>query len=153
MQSVNKERLNDFWKKKLQFIAGDRALEDYIQSEERAAKKELGFLFYQLQIRASVKLQPYSLPYQKEIIKKMYIESYVNAAMEYQHSFKPIVKQLIDDDVTKIRFYFYIESANLKPLKTNLKITMVNDKIKVNGLPDNFELPHLIYRFRYRVDK
>ena len=75
-----------------------------------------------LNIQASVKSDRYSLPYHKEIEHTNYGESYLNGAYEPERFFRKVVKQLLDENVYKIRFYVLMEVAEALPMgKVNFK--------------------------------
>jgi len=79
-----------------------------IQDFERECELSLIETLSRLSIQATVKTDPYSLPYQEEIIVPLYGESYLNGPYEFHRVVKQIVKHLLTADVSKIRFYFFI---------------------------------------------
>ena len=80
-----------------------------INEFERKVESSLIDTFGRISIDASVKTDPFSLPYQKEILITLYGESYMNGPYEIYRVARKIVKQLLDDHVWKIRFYVLIE--------------------------------------------
>ena len=85
-------------------------------------------MFEKLNIQASVKSDRYSLPYHKEIEHTNYGESYLNGAYEPERFFRKVVKQLLDENVYKIRFYVLMEVAEALPMgKVNFKFRFFLD--------------------------
>lgn len=81
-------------------------------------------------IHSIVKTDKYSLPVQYEIIKKNRGGSYLNDAFDTTEFTRKIVKQLLSDDIRKVRFYV--------------------DTDIVGG---NFGFGSLIYKFKYYAHK
>lgn len=73
-------------------------------------KMEVGLidLLSRLDLSASVKSEPKSLPYQREIIQHIYTESYLNGVLEYHRCYRTIVQELLNQEVYKLRFYVQI---------------------------------------------
>ena len=86
-------------------------IENYIKkigSFERNSEKKLIEILSKLDIKACVKSDPYSLPYNHEILVTLNGESYLNGAYEIKKVFKEIVKELLLNNINRFRFYFYI---------------------------------------------
>lgn len=81
---------------------------DKLQKFERKCEKSLIDTLSRLSIHASVKTDPYSLPYRDEVVVTLYGESYLNGAYEFHRVAKPVVKKMLELDAQKIRFYFFI---------------------------------------------
>lgn len=87
-----------------------RAIETFeIKCEESAHNTLL-----KLGINCSVKTDRYSLPYTEEVISELPGESYMNGAYEFYRAIRPFVKELLNKDYSKIRFYIYIELQDRK---------------------------------------
>ena len=99
---------------------------------ENKMEEDLIELLSKLQIRASKKQDKYSLPYTNEILKTLILESYVQGFLEYERIFPEIVKELLNKNVNKIRFYIHIEPYDIK---------------------NNFFGKGLKYNFRYYIHK
>lgn len=80
-----------------------------IQAFERKVEESLIGTFNRLNIYASVKSDPYSLPYKEEIVITLRGESYLNGAYEIFRVAPIIVKKLLNDDINQLRFYVYVE--------------------------------------------
>lgn len=78
----------------------------HIQEFERWCEKEFIETFKRIGIKAIVKSAPYSLPYTNEIIVRRSRSSYVNESYFLPYVTRSIVKQLIEEDAHKVRFYF-----------------------------------------------
>jgi hypothetical protein len=80
-----------------------------IQNLERNCEKSLIETLARLNIKAIVKTDPYSLPYNKEIVVTLHGESYLNGAFEFFRVARKIVKELLNQDIYKTRFYLFID--------------------------------------------
>ena len=89
-------------------------LEGFFDRLEKQFEKELITLFYQVGIHAKVKTDKYSLPHQGEVVIKLMRESYINAMYEQSRIFRPILKEMLDKNAGKIRFYLHIETYDDK---------------------------------------
>lgn len=131
VDSVPEPRFNDEPKKRISLLLKEKEVEldKYFMLYERTLEKNLIAILNQINIQASVKSDPYSLPFNKEILIPI---SYIGfKKLNQSELFRGILKQLLNEDVKKIRCYFYIgdpDSLVPKPAK-------------------------FIFYFRYRVDK
>jgi len=76
---------------------------------ERKVEESLIDTLSRVDIHAIVKTDPFSLPYQKEIKVTLMGESYMNGPYEVFRVTRKVLKQLLADDVCKIRFYVYVD--------------------------------------------
>ena len=83
--------------------------EEIVKEFERKVEKSLISTFDRLNIHASVKTDPYSLPYKEEIVVTLRGESYLNGAYEIYRVAPVIVKKLLNDNINHLRFYVYVE--------------------------------------------
>ncbi len=90
-------------------------LNEYLVKIETKMEEELIKYLEKVQITATKKSDKYSLPFQHEIIKKLMIESYVPACFEFHRILRPIVKELLEKNVFKIRFYLHVETYDREP--------------------------------------
>jgi hypothetical protein len=90
--------------------------ETKIYEFERKVESSLAETFAKLDIHATVKSDPYSLPYQKEITTVRYGESYINGPYEVYHFTRNVVKQLLNENIFKIRFYVWVDVDTEKGL-------------------------------------
>jgi hypothetical protein len=89
----------------------ERTVENYeekISFFERSIEKRFIELMAMMNVRAMVKTDPYSLPFNKEIKVTLMGESYINGAYEWQRVFQRVVSEL-GTNWDKIRFYFFVE--------------------------------------------
>lgn len=100
-----------------------------IEKFERSCENSLIETLGRLNIQATVKTDPYSLPYKNEVIVKLQGESYLNGPYELFRVTRQIVKELLDKNVYQLRFYLYIE------VETNSK--------------NLFDMGRVVYHFRY----
>jgi hypothetical protein len=100
-----------------------------IQEFERKVEKSLIETFKRIDIQGIVKTDPYSLPYRKEIKMTLRGESYLNGPYEIFRVVRPIIKELLNENLYKIRFYVYI------------------DVVTGGGFP--FSMGEINYYFRY----
>jgi len=80
-----------------------------IQDFERKVEKSLIETFKRIDIHGIVKTDPYSLPYKNEIKATLRGESYLNGPYEIFRVVRPVIKQLLNENQHKIRFYVYID--------------------------------------------
>jgi hypothetical protein len=85
-------------------------LENY---EKRCEDRVIEFL-RDIKIDASVKTIPESLPYKNEIVNEFHCRTYINEAFDFSSVLRSIAKELLQKNVTKIRFYFYIDFHTVK---------------------------------------
>jgi hypothetical protein len=76
---------------------------------EIECEKSLIDLFKQIEIQASVKRDRYSLPYKNEVIGEIEGSVYVNHAFNLDNIARVFVKELLEKNVTKIRFYLTVD--------------------------------------------
>jgi hypothetical protein len=90
---------------------GERTEEEYlkeIQKFERRCEKSLIELFGKLSIKSLVKTDPYSLPFNNEILVTLRGESYMNGPYEFHRVARIIAKEVLDKNLWKLRFYMCI---------------------------------------------
>jgi len=109
-------------------------LEDYmkfITEFEIQCENSLIELFNKLNIQSSVKTDRYSLPYKEEIISIIDGASYLNHAFTISNITRDIVKELLDKNVYKFRFYLTV------------------DAIIENDTDERHFFGRVVYKFRY----
>ena len=80
-----------------------------LEKFERNCEKSFIETLSRLSIQASVKTDPYSLPYKKEVKYVLPGESYLNGAYEFHRVARVFVKELLNENVYKMRFYIFVE--------------------------------------------
>ena len=83
---------------------------------EKQIEKRLIDTFRSFDINATVKSDRYSLPYTHEIKHTGYGESYLNGAFESMPLFRKIFKEILDENLYKIRFYIFAEIEDRFPM-------------------------------------
>jgi hypothetical protein len=83
--------------------------EEKISQFERKVEKSLMDTMSRLNIKGMVKTDPYSLPYKDEVVVYLEGESYLNGCWEVFRFARLVIKDLLIKDVTKLRFYVYVE--------------------------------------------
>lgn len=83
---------------------------------EKQIEKRLIDTFRSFDINATVKSDRYSLPYTHEIKHTGYGESYLNGAFESMPLFRKIFKEILDENLYKIRFYIFAEIEDHFPM-------------------------------------
>jgi hypothetical protein len=81
---------------------------------ERKCEISLVGTFNQIGVHATVKTDPYSLPYKDEIVIFLPATIYANSAFEFFNVARKIIKQLLNDDIKSLRFYFFINLITSK---------------------------------------
>ena len=121
-------------------LKGAKTPEHYvsmIEAFERKVEKKFIDLLKRMDINASVKTDPYSLPYKGEVLYTLNGESWMDGPYEYHRVFKHLVKEILNKGLERFRFYFYINI-----------ITEIPDDVKgINRLSASFG--KIEYRLRY----
>lgn len=100
-----------------------------IQKFERDCEKSLIETFSRIGINAIVKSDPYSLPYNQELVVNLNGESYLNGPYEFYRVARKIVSEVLEKDLYKVRFYMLID------------------------VDTNRFLGRVTYKFRYHIPK
>lgn len=90
----------------------DNDIKSYIKAItkfEIECEKSLIDLFRQIGIQASVKTDRYSLPFKNEVIGEIEGSVYINHAFNLNNIASVFVKDLLEKNVTKIRFYLTVD--------------------------------------------
>ena len=87
-----------------------------LEKYETNCENNLMKLLSSINIDASVKTIPESLPYTHEITKTFKCFSYINDAFNIKQVYQDIVRELLNENVYKIRFYFYIDFETIKKM-------------------------------------
>jgi hypothetical protein len=104
-----------------------------IEKFERDCEKSFIDTLSRMGTQGMVKTDPYSLPYTDEVTVTLYGESYMNGPYEFYRAARSFLKEVLEKNLWKVRFY--------------IKIDIVTEK----G-PDEtrgFFMGKIIYRFRY----
>ena len=108
-----------------------------IEHLERVLEKKFIELLARIDIEARVKTDPYSLPYKEEILVTLNGESYMNGPYESKRVYRKIVKELLEKNVEKLRFYFWINVVTDIPEGINPAQALLHSFGRIE------------YRFRY----
>jgi hypothetical protein len=76
---------------------------------ERECEREIIKTFAKIAILGRVKTNPYSLPYTHEVVTKLGGTGMLPPAFEFYRVARPIVEEMLNKDVYKIRFYFFVD--------------------------------------------
>jgi hypothetical protein len=109
-------------------------LDDYLKcitEFEIKCEHSLITLFDSLNIQSSVKTERYSLPYKEEIISTIEGGSNLDYAFTLSNITRDIVKELLDKEINKLRFYLTV------------------DAIIENDTDDRHFFGRVVYKFRY----
>ncbi len=82
---------------------------DAVTKFEIECEAKLKDLFRMIGIQSSVKRDRYSLPYKNEVVGEIEGTSYINYAYNIDNIARVFVKDLLDKNVSKIRFYLFVE--------------------------------------------
>lgn len=66
-------------------------------------------LFKKIGIQSSIKRDRFSLPYTNEVIREIEGQSYINYAFNLDNIARVFVKDLLDKNIYKIRFYLFVD--------------------------------------------
>jgi len=128
----NKIQFTEIFKRNDNDITRDLTEEEYVsflENFERKVEKSLIETFKRVNIRASVKSDPYSLPYTDEVVVTLHGESYMNGVLEVYRVAGPIFKELLNKNIHELRFYMFINAEK--------------------NINNPFDLGRLVYKFRY----
>lgn len=92
-----------------------------INEFEIECENELKTILDKLNIYSIVKTDRYSLPYKKQFTYTLLGESYLNGPYEFFRVLKHFVRTILNEDVSKIRFYILVDvsTVNNYPLINN----------------------------------
>ena len=76
---------------------------------EMDCEKRLKDLFKQIGIQSSIKRDRFSLPYKHEIIGELQGQMFINYSFNLDNIARVFVKELLDNNITKIRFYLTVD--------------------------------------------
>jgi hypothetical protein len=76
---------------------------------EIECERKLKELFKKIGIQSSVKRDRFSLPYTHEVIGEIEGQSYINYAFNLDNIARVFVKDLLDKNIHKIRFYLFVD--------------------------------------------
>jgi hypothetical protein len=138
---MNRELADDFNKIYGSFFK--EGIDAYLDGLELRLEKHFIDYLREVDIYASVKTNRHSLPYTKEIVVNAIVASYINEAFFHHTILRPAVKELLANDLHKIRFYIAADISE--------------SSIKYSGLPfDTFKMDSftvkeysIVYKFRY----
>jgi hypothetical protein len=80
-----------------------------IKSFEYTIEKQIIHITSMVGITASVKTNKQSLPHQYEIISVCSYLDYINDAYDYRQFIRQVMWELLNKEITKIRFYVLVE--------------------------------------------
>ena len=100
---------------------------------EMECEKKLKDLFKKVGIQSSTKRDRYSLPFTHEVIGEIEGTSYINYAFNLDNIARLFVKDLLDKDIFKIRFYLFVD-------------VITEDETMSKRYPGK-----VVYKFRYMV--
>lgn len=106
-----------------------------LDSVEGFMEKDIISFLQSLDIVASVKTDKHSLPYTDVVVSKLTFESDVAAMFNYRRTYREIIKELLNKNVYKIRFYVHIETYDDES----------------SGISRLFQLCGVKYSFRYYI--
>jgi hypothetical protein len=90
--------------------------EEHMINLEKKIEKDMIEVLFKMGIHATVKTDRYSLPYQFQIKTTQNGESYLNGAFESVKLYRAVLRNLLEMDVYKIRFYIFAEVEDSFPM-------------------------------------
>lgn len=129
----------------LSAILGDKKTkESYLHSIKNFERECEGILldvFKKLNITATVKRDPYSLPYKDEITYSLNGTSYLNSAFHFPLIARDIVRDVLNLEEDHIRFYLFINIVQSSEMgsveytfRYSLKRYIKNNMLKIAGV-------------------
>jgi len=113
-------------------VNGDDYLNAVIELEKKYEKSLIDIL-NSVEISSSVKTDRYSLPFQQEIIIIHKATKIINYNFSIYYPAREIVRNLLADDIRKIRFYLLVE-------------VVLDD-----SFTENLPIGSVVFKFRYRI--
>ena len=107
-----KRNIPDMNNQLLFFMDDDRTPEKYEDAMinlEKKIEKDMIQVFIKMGIHATVKTDRYSLPYLSQIKTTQFGESYLNGAFESHKLYRAVLKEMVNLNLYKIRFYIFAE--------------------------------------------
>jgi hypothetical protein len=143
----------DLFKFKLMDVLFDeeeeRTAENYaihLYEFECQCEKTLLEIFGKLDFQASVKKDKYSLPYREEIVHTILGGSDLIEAFNFTRAARTIVKELLQKDIYKFRFYMFINI-----IESSRNIADIIPLPNAEGKRYLVNFGSMEYRFRYYV--
>ena len=90
--------------------------EEHMINLEKKIEKDMIEVLFKMGIHATVKTDRYSLPYQFQVKTTQNGESYLNGAFESVKLYREVLRNLLEMDVYKIRFYIFAEVEDSFPM-------------------------------------
>ncbi len=90
--------------------------EEHMINLEKKIEKDMIEVFHKMGIHAIVKTDRYSLPYEFQVRTTQNGESYLNGAFESVKLYRAVLKNLLEMNVYKIRFYIFAEVEDSFPM-------------------------------------
>ena len=107
-----KRNMPDMSNQLLFYMGDNRTPEKYEETMinlEKKIEKDMIEVLSKIGINASVKTDRYSLPFQGQIKTTQQGESYLNGAFESYKLYREVLKEIVNQDLYKIRFYIFAE--------------------------------------------
>jgi len=90
--------------------------EEHMINLEKKIEKDMIDVLFKMGVHATVKTDRYSLPYQFQVRTTQNGESYLNGAFESVKLYRAVLRNLLEMDVYKIRFYIFAEVEDSFPM-------------------------------------
>lgn len=90
--------------------------EEHMINLEKKIEKDMIEVLRKMGIHATVKTDRYSLPYEFQVKTTQNGESYLNGAFESVKLYREVLRNLLEMDVYKIRFYIFAEVEDSFPM-------------------------------------
>ncbi len=90
--------------------------EEHMINLEKKIEKDMIEVLFKMGVHATVKTDRYSLPYQFQVKTTQNGESYLNGAFESVKLYREVLRNLLEMDVYKIRFYIFAEVEDSFPM-------------------------------------
>lgn len=110
-------------------------IHDKLDDLEIKMENDIENFLKEFSIYASKKTDKYSLPYTNVVVSKLMWESNMDAMFNFKRTYRDIVKELLNKDVYKIRYYIHIETYGDESSK----------------IPAIFNRGGIKYNFRYYI--
>lgn len=105
-------------------------IHDKLDDLEIRMENDIEIFLKEFSIYASKKSDKYSLPYNHVVVSKLMWESNMDAMFNYKRTYRDIVRELLNKNVYKIRYYIHIETYGDE--NSNVPILFNRGGIKYN---------------------
>lgn len=111
MNQIAENRISKNWMARMSLFIGNDG-NAWAIKKEKAIEAQLTELLGQIGIRATVKSDRYSLPATGSVMSSNSFDSYIPAIYSADNVSRKFIKEILNADCQKVRFYVYIHTED-----------------------------------------